>query len=259
MKYEINEKYAKVAEVNHFIQQLPTRFKAEGNPLFANDRNVLKTFVVKEGDPVLGKVVVKQFSARNHFQALAYSTFTPSKAARAFRNGMALTLNGFGTPEPIAYVEERHRGLLSCCYYLTAFTDAEDTQIAINVDFNKPLAKCFAQFIAHLHQKGMVHHDLNFSNVLYKARPDGSYEISVIDINRMTIGAANQLTLADCKDDFVRWTDRLDLLQYVAEEYAKERGLDIQKTIDEFMRMKAIHKRNWKRRKNFTKRFSHHS
>lgn len=256
MKYELNEKYAAVPEVSNFVTQLPTLFEANGKELFANGRNVLKVFVVKAGDPVLEKVVVKRFRARNSFQTLAYSTFTPSKAARAFRNGMALTLNGFGTPEPIAYLEERHRGLLRYCYYLTAFTDAQSVRTALDVDFNKPLAKAFAKFIAHLHQKGMVHHDLNFGNVLYKTTPTGDYEISVIDINRLTIGAPNQLTLAACKDDFVRWTDRQDLLRYVIEEYAKERSLDCQKTLNEVLKMKAIHNRNWQRRKNFTRKFS---
>ena len=55
-------------------------------------------------------------------------------------------------------------------------------------------------------------------------------------------------------DDFVRWTDRKDLLRYVVEEYAKERGLDVQKTIDEVLRLKATHDRNWHRRKSFTKK-----
>jgi hypothetical protein len=117
-----------------------------------------------------------------------------------------------------------------------------------------------------------VHHDLNFDNVLYQenqstlnskpstlnSKPSTlNYHISVIDINRLTIHPANQLTLADCKDDFVRWTDRKDLLQYVVEEYAKERGLNEQETLEEVMRLKAIHDRNWHRRKNFTHKLKH--
>lgn len=61
-------------EVQDFVTHLPARFGAEGELLFANGRNVLKVFVVKEGHPVLGKVVVKRFRARNFFQTLAYST-----------------------------------------------------------------------------------------------------------------------------------------------------------------------------------------
>ncbi len=243
-----------MTEVQNFMKQLPIRFLTEGDLLFVNRRNVLKTFEVKGNDPVLGKVVVKRFRARNLFQTLAYSTFFSSKAKRAFRNGMALIHHGFSTPEPIAYAEEYHHGLLRYCYYLTAFTDAPSVRTELDVNFNRPMAKCFAQFIAHLHQQGLVHHDLNFDNVLYKEVSQDHYEISVIDINRLTIGIPNQLTLKDCKDDFVRWTDRKDLLTYVAEEYAKERGLDIVQTLHEILHLKAIHDRNWHRRKNFTQK-----
>ena len=252
MKYEINDKYAKVSEVQSFVKHLPTTFEAEGEQLFANGRNVLRVFAVKEGHPILSKVVVKRFRARNLFQTLAYSTFFSSKAKRAFRNGMTLTQHGFDTPEPIAYAEERHHGLLRYCYYLTAFTDAPSVRTELDVNFNRPMAKCFAHFIAHLHQQGFVHHDLNFDNVLYREVSQNHYEISVIDINRLTIGTPSQLTLKDCKDDFVRWTDRKDLLTYVTKEYAKERGLDIAETLNEVLHLKAIHDRNWHRRKNFT-------
>lgn len=264
VKYQINDKYAAMQEVLTFVAHLPALFEAEGTELFANGRNVLKVFEVAKEHPVLGKVVVKRFRARNIFQAIAYSTFTKSKAERAFQNGLLLLQCGLSTPEPIAYVEERNGGMLRYCYYLTAFTDAKSVRTALDVDFNKPMAKCFAQFIARLHQHGLVHHDLNFDNVLYEEpstlNPKPStlnYQISVIDINRLTYHAANRLTLADCKDDFVRWTDRKDLLQYVVEEYAQERGLDKQETLDEVMRLKAIHDRNWHRRKNLTHKLKH--
>ncbi len=257
--YEINKQYAGIPEVEEFVKNLPTLFETQGETIFANGRNMLKTFKILAGHPILEKVVVKRFHARNIFQTIAYSTFTPSKAKRAFQNGLLLLRHGLDTPEPIAYAEERHGGFLRHCYYLTAFTDAQSVRTALDVDFNKPLAKCFAQFIAHLHQQGMVHHDLNFDNVLYQpfsnaqsSIPD--YKISVIDINRLTYHHPNRLTLTDCKDDFVRWTDRKDLLQYVIEEYAKARGLHLQSTLDEVLRMKAIHDRNWHRRKDFTRK-----
>lgn len=257
--YEINKQYAGIPEVEEFVKNLPTLFEGQGKTIFANGRNVLKTFEVLKGHPILEKVVVKRFHARNIFQTIAYSTFTTSKAQRAFHNGLMLLQHGLETPEPIAYAEERRGGFLRYCYYLTAFTDAQSVRTALDVEFNKPLAKCFALFIALLHQHGMVHHDLNFDNVLYQPFPNAQsstpdYKISVIDINRLTCHRSNPLTLADCKDDFVRWTDRKDLLQYVIEEYAKARGLHQQSTLDEVLRMKAIHDRNWHRRKDFTRK-----
>lgn len=242
-------------EVSNFIAHLSALFDSQGKEIFTNKRNVLKEFVVKKGDSVLERVVVKRYKARNIFQTLAYSTVFSSKAKRAFENGMMLLQCGLSTPEPIAYAEEREGGVLKYGYYLTTFTDAVSVRTELEEKFNHEMAKSFAQFIAKLHDHGLVHHDLNFGNVLYQPKADGSYEISVIDINRMTHKTSKQLTLTDAKDDFVRWTDRLDLIKYVTEEYAKARGLDVEKTIQEVMRLKAIHNRNWHRRKGFTNKF----
>ena len=55
MKYEIHDQYAAMQEVQDFVTHLPARFGAEGELLFANGRNVLKVFVVKEGPPCSAK------------------------------------------------------------------------------------------------------------------------------------------------------------------------------------------------------------
>ena len=47
--YEIREKRAAMQQGQCFVTHLPARFGAEGELLFANGRNVLKVFVVKEG------------------------------------------------------------------------------------------------------------------------------------------------------------------------------------------------------------------
>lgn len=255
LKSEISPHYGEFEELHRFVNNLPVQFSTTGTELFANRRNVLKCFEVKSEHPVLEKVVVKRFHARHIFQTLAYSTLTVSKAQRAFHNGLMLRQCELSTPEPLAYVEEKCGGMLRYCYYLTAFTDAKSVRKALDVDFNKLMARCFAQFIARLHQHGMVHHDLNFDNVLYTKKATDDYEISVIDINRLTYKDPKQLTLTDCKDDFVRWTDRKDLLRYVIEEYAKAREFDPQSTLNEVMHLKAIHDRNWRRRKKFTRKF----
>jgi hypothetical protein len=96
-----------------------------------------------------------------------------------------------------------------------------------------------------------VHHDLNFSNVLYR-QEGGENIISVIDINRMTIKRSGRLALEECKDDFVKWTDRKDLFEYVMREYAKARGLDEDAFFATVAQMKRTHDKAWRRRKKFT-------
>jgi tRNA A-37 threonylcarbamoyl transferase component Bud32 len=202
----------------------------------------------------LSNVVVKKFRARNIFQQLAYSTFWASKAKRAYNNGLRLVKMDEGsTPFPIAFVEDYGCGILHQCYYITDFTDAPSVREQLETQpFNRPLAKAFAHFIARLHKNGLVHHDLNFSNVLYKEETKGDevhYNISVIDINRLT--SHDNLTIDDCKDDFVRWTDDMQLFTFVMEEYAKTRQLDIEIFKHQALMMKRQHNKDWARRKGF--------
>ena len=257
MRKEINPTYSENKSLQGFMAHLPQRFEAGGEVIFSGKRNVIKTFCIDDEEEVLSNVVVKRFRARNIFQQLAYSSFWASKAKRAFHNGIRLTMmDGDATPLPIAYAEDYRCGLLRQCYYITAYTDAPSVREQLEGQpFNRALAKAFAQFIARLHKGGMVHHDLNFSNVLYREVTQGDrvqYSISVIDINRMTMH--ENLTIEDCKDDFVRWTDDMELFNYVMEEYAKARMLDTEIFKHQAMMMKRQHNKEWARRKGFLRK-----
>lgn len=254
MHSETNNQYSANKALQDFIAHLPQRFEAEGEVIFSGKRNIIKTFCIEAEDEVLSNVVVKKFRARNIFQQLAYSTFWASKAKRAYHNGLRLVKMGEGsTPFPIAFVEDYGCGILHQCYYITDFTDAPSVREQLETQpFNRPLAKAFAHFIARLHKNGLVHHDLNFSNVLYKEETKGDevhYNISVIDINRLT--SHENLTIDDCKDDFVRWTDDMQLFTFVMEEYAKARQLDIEIFKHQALMMKRQHNKDWARRKGF--------
>jgi len=251
--FDIHSKYRESASLKNFVENISQRFENEGEVIFSGSRNVIKTFCIDPDNDVLRHVVVKKFRARNIFQQLAYSSFWASKAKRAYHNGLRLTeMDANSTPYPIAFAETRRCGLLTQCYYVTVFTEAPSVREQLEKKpFNVSLATSFARFIAKLHDNGIVHHDLNFSNVLY-SEEDGEYRISVIDINRMTTDAA--LSIEDCKDDFVRWTDDMKLYEHVMREYARARHLDEERFIKHAFALKRQHDKAWKRRKTFTHR-----
>jgi len=249
-RYQVNETYRYSQVFLDFAENLEQLFDREGEILFSGSRNIIKRFTIGT-DAEKTDVVVKCFNTRNLFQKITYSFFVPSKARRAFTNGIELERIGCGTPLPIAYVETKKNGWLQKCYYVTTYTDDISVRQALDVEFDKPLAKAFALFIAKLHEHAIVHHDLNFSNVLYR-QESGENIISVIDINRMTIKRSGQLAIKECKDDFVRWTDRKDLFEYVMREYAKARGLDENLFLAAAMKMKHAHDKAWRRRKMIT-------
>ncbi len=250
-RIELNKSYLYADALETFMRDLERNFDSQGELLAANGRNIIKSFDLKVNGCQDEKIVVKYFRLKNIFQKILYSYVVSSKAKRAFDNGLKLIAAGCSTPMPMAYGEIWKRGILQSCYYVTACTMDVSVRTLLEEQFDKPLARAFAKFIARLHEHGLVHHDLNFSNVLYHQDEDG-YVISVIDINRMTMMSPARLSLRTCKDDFVRWTDRKDLFEFVIREYAEARGLDIERVLALVSAMKMKHDKAWKRRKRFT-------
>ncbi len=248
-RYHIHEKYRHDIAVQSFVNNVDRDFGEKGDLLFSGARNTIKRFNLA-GEQ---RLVVKCFRSKNWLQQFAYSFLIRSKAQRAFYNGLKLEEIGCGTPQPIAYVEQRWCGWLQRCYYITAYTSDPSVRKALEEDFNHPLADAFAQFVARLHDNGVVHHDLNFSNVLYHEEGE-KYHISVIDINRMTVKTHGRLSISQCKDDYVRWTNRKDLFDYIMRAYAMARGWSTEPFYKTALAMKEKHDKAWKRRKKLTGR-----
>ena len=243
-KCYINPDYADRQWLRDFIDQLPEAFATEGTLLW-DGRNKIKAFHV--ADTV---VVAKRFKPLSAFQKLIYA-FRRHKAHKAFLNGMELRRRGFDTPEPLACVEFRQGPWLKDAFYLCRQT----TYPSVESHFDRPdwdheLATAFARYAASLHEKGVLHNDLNDTNVLYSSQPDGSYHFAVIDINRMKFYPPGSLIPdKECIENLTRFTGRIDLFKHVIREYAKTRGLDEEEWAQKGVAQKKRHDRNWYRRK----------
>ncbi len=80
----------------------------EGGEILYDKRNIVKLFEVNGT-----RIVVKRFGAPSYFNLLIYSaSIRKSKAERAFRNAIRLRQLDINTPEEIAFVEIRKRGIL---------------------------------------------------------------------------------------------------------------------------------------------------
>jgi tRNA A-37 threonylcarbamoyl transferase component Bud32 len=243
--------YSNNAAVNDFLQHLPELFIKEKTVLYA-ERNIVKRFAVDNADEILSRVVVKRFKFPNIVQRIAYSFYRDSKAKRAFHNAAELRRRGVSTPIEIAYMEQWQGGLFAYGYYISGSDDAPPIRKKLIEpdEFDCVLAEDFAGFAAELHTKGILHHDLNSTNVLY--RNDGMrYHFSVIDINRMNILPEGEMpSRYDCLENLTRFTDdRLDLFEYVVRCYARKRGWDIDETAKEALAVKNKHDKQRRRRK----------
>lgn len=129
-------------------------------------------------------IVVKQFgkSVKN---GIVYS-FRKSKAKKSFENALTLLERGILTPRPLMWSERRSRSnyLLESCY-ICDYVETLSLCEAIDI-YNEICIVAFAEFVASLHEKGILHHDLNNTNVRVKVDSQDRLTFSLIDLNRMT-------------------------------------------------------------------------
>lgn len=186
-------------------------------------------------------------------QKIVYTFFRTTKAYRAFHNGEELIKRGFDTPRPISFLETKKFGLIDYCYYTCEKTDLPPIEeLTDRSDWNKELAHDFAHYVAKLHEKGVLHHDLNNTNTLYN-KENNIYSFCVIDINRMTFyPLGKDIPLKKCLDNLTRFTGRMDLFEFVIRNYARARGLDEESVTKMGINIKTTHDKNWYRRKRFT-------
>lgn len=250
VKYVINPTYAN-SLVSSFMDSLHTSFDHTGTVIFQNRRNIIKSFVLADGQVL----VVKKFNYKGLLNA-CLRIFSKTKAQKAFENGMTLEKAGIATPPPFAYSEQRKGCLPFCSYYVSSVTTDSSIKPLLECEEpDKQMIESFAALMVKMHRQGIVHHDLNLSNVLYHEE-DGMYKLSVIDINRMTLKTPEKLTIAECKDDFFRWTGRLDLFLKVAYSYAQQRGWNAEVFVRKLIISKIDHDKKWTRRKKLHSFFS---
>lgn len=229
-----------------FIAQLPQSFQTGGTVL--NDkRNTIKLYPSSEG---CAAFVVKRFRHLLLIQRIIYTFFRATKACRAYRNGVELLRREVRTPQPMAYIDFRDKGLIADSYYICEECDWPPIADLLRKaeHFDRHLAHDFARFALSLHRKGILHGDLNETNTLYHLTAAGTYEFSVIDINRMEFTPPGHASWAKRKDNLTRFTNRMDVFEYVAREYSAAAGLG-EKAVKELLESKHRHDRNRRRRK----------
>ena len=247
IKTKINHSVTDIPDLESTIFQVVSSFESHGKIISQNRRNTIKEYWLADK----GKsIVIKQYRNKGLVKK-AMSLFRSSKARKAFDNGLLLTRHGIRTPQPVAYAEDWANGCLKASYYICRYT--EDTNIIPLIERSQPekkAIKAFAQLLAQLHDNGIVHHDLNLSNLLYHTEKDEMI-LSVIDINRTSCRADRKPETREKEyiDDLLRFTGRLDIFVSVAYEYARLRNIDAEPFVRRMTVKKIKHDANWTRRK----------
>jgi len=224
-KIEINSKFLYVGK---FVRELPQTFDDSGMLLY-DGRNKVKSFIVNGTE-----IVVKRYKRPNIIQRISYTFFRKSKAFRAYLFAGILRERGFDTPHEVAFIEFGNGVLMSDCYFVSVSCNQPAlSELLRRKDFDRHIADDLASFLVRLHQKGVLHGDLNLTNILYNKQPDGHYKFTLIDTNRSKF---RQPTHADCIENLKRLTHDEALMTYVISQYALIRGWNRNETVKEVIR-----------------------
>lgn len=176
-----------------------------------------------------GKTIAVKFFSRSLKNRLVYSIFS-SKARRSYLYALELKKRGIHTPAPLAYSERR--GIfhtLQDSVYICAYEEA--TELRDYLETGEDAWKVFAHFAATLHEKGILHGDLNNTNVRLNMGSDGTPDFSLIDLNRIKfnpIGTGAKGYAA--YRNLTRFSNLTPQFRIFAAEYARARNLPSSET-----------------------------
>ncbi len=236
MRVTIHPKYKDHAALVALVHRLPEAFAQNEGELLYDKRNQVRRFVLPDGLHLM----VKQFHRPNVIQKLCYSTFWTNKAKKSFRYGNRLLQMGIDTPEPIAAVEYKKKGLIERYYFVSSEDTGTCCEEVLSTDESGQMSTrqleiidALAYFLAEIHEKGFLHGDANLSNFRMHQNDKG-YTFAVIDTNRskfLSHSASHQQRIRNlCRISHHRPT-----ILALAYAYAKHSQYDPKQTYQEIL------------------------
>lgn len=221
MKITLNPSYK---NLESFVISLTQHGFFDNNGTILHDgRNTIKCF-----DTPAGSVTVKRYGHLTLFNRTIYGILRKSKAERAYRHAFRLQELGIGTPEAIAFVEVRRNGLLGESYFVSPRSDYRPLQPVTErlpqIPHATDILDGLTRFLLHMHDAGVLHNDLNISNILYKENETGRYLFQVIDTNRMSFN--RHLSMRQRLDNLRRMSCPTPAYLYILEQYARLKNAD---------------------------------
>ncbi len=241
MRYRINTKHKSIED---YIKSIPAFFDNEGDTIYSG-RNIVKVFKYE------GKLYnVKRFKIPNIINRVAYKYLRKSKAERSFVYARRLLELGINTPEPVAYMEDANLLGIKYSYYVSLHYEYDFTfreLIEEDIDSIREILVQFTVFTRKLHREGVYFIDHSPGNTLIK-KVGGVYVFSLVDLNR-TKFFDKELGLNLGIKNFHRLGSTEGMVQVMAEEYAKLRGVDSDKVLESMLKQTMNHNANVIKRK----------
>lgn len=213
MKYEFSDEYkTRTKQIVGFIEN----FDVDGKLFGDGDRNKIKLFRLDQQ-----QVNIKSFKIPNVVNKFAYRFLRKSKAERSFGYAHILLDKGIGTPQPIAFAEEKSAFTFQRSYYVSEHLDCEFTYRSMILDGNLPdwenMLRAFTRFTYRLHEQQVEFLDHSPGNTLIDRKGE-EYEFFLVDLNRMNF---RELDFEARMKNMSRLTPQREMIQIMASEYAK--------------------------------------
>ncbi|AWH86795.1 Kdo domain containing protein [Flavobacterium album] len=205
-------------EITHIIDN----FDTEGVLFIDGKRNRIKLFP-------LGSMTVnvKSFKVPNILNKLVYRFLRKGKAQRSYEFANILLSKGIGTPQPIAYFENKGPLSLKDSYYMSEQLEADLTyrQLIEIPDYpeHEIILRQFTQFTFRLHELGIEFLDHTPGNTLIKKTGPEKYEFFLVDLNRMNFHSS-AMTLKQRVINMAKLTPEIRLVEVMSDEYARLYG-----------------------------------
>lgn len=210
------------------VEAICQNFDSEGK-VFRNARNKIKTFEVN------GLTLnVKSYKPPTVANQFVYKYLRNSKAQRSFEYASKILEMGIFTPEPVAYYETYNKWGIASCFYVSIhqkydFTFAEMQRSLEGKELEKALRQ-FARFCFKMHENGLEFLDHSGGNTLFKQNNEGSYDLYLVDINRMRFG--RDLSPKKRMENLSRIDFDFESAQLFCDEYAKLYDFNAYKMLD---------------------------
>jgi len=205
-------------QITHIIDH----FETEGTLFIEGKRNKIRLFELNNRT-----VNVKSFKIPNIINKLVYRFFRKSKAQRSYEYANILLQKGIGTPQPIAFFENRAAFSFKESYYMSEQMEADLTyrQLIEVPDYpeHEIILQQFTQFTFKLHELGIEFLDHTPGNTLIKKTGAQQYEFFLVDLNRMAFHT-RPITLEERVVNMAKLTPQHYLVEAMSREYARLYG-----------------------------------
>ncbi len=203
------------------ITAIIENFDSRGTLFIDGKRNKIKLFGL--GDMTVN---VKSFKIPNLINKLIYRFVRKSKAQRSYEFANILLGKGIGTPQPIAYFENRAAFSLQDSYYMSEQLEADLTfrQLIEIPDYpdHENILRQFTRFTFELHEKGVEFLDHTPGNTLILKTGEGQYSFYLVDLNRMNFHG--YMSFRQRIVNMAKLTPEKHLIEVMGDEYAKLYG-----------------------------------